>query len=304
MTIETPRSKELALKNMVHIQDLYKRYGAKVVLDNVDLSIGAGEFVSLVGPSGCGKSTLLRAILGQELPDSGQLLIEGKSAGLVDTRRGIVFQQYSLFPHLSIIDNVALGKHLTTPLWCRPFVRKDIKKEAMFYLESMGLADDVKKYPHELSGGMRQRVAIAQALIMNPKILLMDEPFGALDPGTRERMQVFLLELWEKFKMTVVFVTHDLVEGVFLGTRIVVLSQYYTDGRGDTHQRGSRVIQDILLPRQAMSTAVKSSPEFNAVVDHVREVGFKPTQRYHVSKFNLNHPNSFQTLSAEETRVG
>jgi NitT/TauT family transport system ATP-binding protein len=181
MTEEAIRAKALHLSktSMVHIQDVYKSYGPKTVLDNVDLSIGSGEFVSLVGPSGCGKSTLLRLILGQELPDSGTLLIQARPAGLVDQRRGIVYQQYSLYPHLSILDNVALGKHLTTPLWRRPFLHKEIKAAAMFHLESMGLADDVKKYPHELSGGMRQRVAIAQSLIMNPKILLMDEPFGS-----------------------------------------------------------------------------------------------------------------------------
>jgi NitT/TauT family transport system ATP-binding protein len=285
---------------MIHIQDVYKSYGPrskpKLVLDNVDLSIAPGELVTLVGPSGCGKSTLLKLVLGQELPDSGKLLIEANPAGLADKRRGIVFQQYSLYPHLSVIDNVALGKRLSLPLWQRIAERKQIREEAMFQLRNLGLEEAIGKLPHELSGGMRQRVAVAQSLIMSPKIILMDEPFGALDPGSREHTQIFLLELWEKYKMTVIFVTHDLEEAVFLGTRLVILSQYYSDDRDDDCRRGSRVIQDIALSSRALSTEVKSSPEFNAMIDHVREIGFKPKHRLHVKDFNLSHPNSFRTL--------
>ncbi len=302
----TELAANLSKSAMIHIQDLNKSYGSKLVLDNVDLSIAPGDFVSIVGPSGCGKTTLLRLILGQELPDSGQLLIEGEPAGLPDSRRGIVYQQYSLFPHLSVIDNVAMGSRLSTPLWKRLSgrVRKEIRQKAMYQLDNMGLSEAIGKYPHELSGGMRQRVAVAQSLIMNPKIILMDEPFGALDPGSRERTQIFLLGLWEKFKTTVVFVTHDLEEAVYLGTRVVVLCQYYKDGRGDGVQRGSRVIQDIALPPHAVSTEVKTSPEFNVIIDLVKQTGFKPDHRPHVTEFNLKHPRSFQTLTAEERKKG
>ncbi len=299
---QAERLKVLSRTNTVHMQDIYKSYGKHLVLDNIDLSIGSGEFVCLVGPSGCGKSTLLRLILGQELPDSGTFLIEGEPAGLVDERRGIVYQQYSLYRHLTVLENVALGKQLTTPIWRRPFVRKDIKEAAMFHLDNMGLADSINKYPYELSGGMRQRVAIAQSLIMNPKILLMDEPFGALDPGSRERMQVFLLSLWEKFRMTVIFVTHDLDEAVYLGTRIAVLCQYYTDGRGNEFKRGAKIIIARPLPRHALSTEVKSAPEFNSMVTYIRDNGFRPSNRVHISEFNLQHPNSFHTLTAEEMK--
>jgi NitT/TauT family transport system ATP-binding protein len=298
------KARRLRAANLVHVQDVFKSYGDKVVLDNVDLSIPNGEFLSLVGPSGCGKTTLLRLILGQELPDSGTLLIENRPAGLVDSRRGIVYQKYSLYPHLTVLENVMLGHQLTTPLWRRWLVRKEIREEAMQHLSTMGLADDVDKHPHQLSGGMQQRVAIAQALIMKPKILLMDEPFGALDPGARERAQVFLLELWEKHRMTIVFVTHDLIEALYLGTRIVALSQHYTDDRGEGYKRGARVVIDQALSRHALPTEVKSSPELLARAEHIKSVAFKPTHRYHVDQFNLSHPSSFQTLSMAESKNG
>jgi NitT/TauT family transport system ATP-binding protein len=148
---------------------------------------------------------------------------------------------------------------------------------------------------------MQQRVAIAQALIMRPKILLMDEPFGALDPGTRERMQLFVLELWEEFDMTLFFVTHDLEEAVFLGTRIVVLSQYYTDDRDVTDgARGARIVADYALARKAASTTVKARAEFGELIQQIRHEGFDPEYRGHVSRFNLKHPDSFQTLRPEE----
>jgi len=297
------RASELARTSMVHAQDVRKSYGKKLVLENVDLSIKPGTFLSLVGPSGCGKSTLLRMILGWEFPDSGHLLIQGKPAGIVDTQRGIVFQSYSLLPHLSVLGNISLGLNLSTPLWKRFMTRKEIKEQAMYHLSNMGMADDAHTMPHKLSGGMRQRVAIAQSLIMNPKILLMDEPFGALDAGTRERMQTFLLGLWEKYKMTIVFVTHDIGEAVFLGTRLVLLSQYYFDDRGDDVKRGARVKLDIPLPHQALSTKAKTDPVFAEKVAYVTEIGFKQSHRWHVDQFNLAHPDSFHTLSKAESNT-
>ena len=216
-------------KNILHIQDVYKLYGNKIVLDNVDLSVARGEFCTVVGPSGCGKSTLLRLILGQERPTRGELFIDGCPAESANSERGIVYQKYSLFPHLTVLENVLLGKKLNTGIVERFRGKKNLEAEAMHFLEKVRLAEHRNKFPHELSGGMQQRVAIAQAVIMNPSILLMDEPFGALDPGTRESMQVFILELWEKTKMTIFFVTHDLEEACYLGTRVVVLSQFYSD---------------------------------------------------------------------------
>lgn len=289
----------------LHIEDLYKSYGPKLVLDNVDLSVRKGELCTVVGPSGCGKSTLLRQILGEEAPDSGLITLDGRDVGYPDTRRGIVFQRYSLFPHLTVLENVRLGHDLSGGLLWGLRHRRVHRDEAMNYLQRMRLSEHAHKYPHELSGGMQQRVAIAQSLILKPAVVMMDEPFGALDPDTREQMQIFLLELWEAQKMTVFFVTHDLEEAVYLGTRIIVLSQYYTDDRGQDPgvRRGAKVIADYELPRAATATDVKRSPEFARLVEEIRRIGFNPEFRQHVRDFNLKHPQSFRTLTRDEHRT-
>jgi len=290
-------------QNFLHIEDLYKSYGERLVLDNIDLAVRKGELCTVVGPSGCGKSTLLRQVLGEEMPDSGRVMIEGHHVSYPDTRRGIVFQRYSLFPHLSVLDNVMSGPLLCCG-WRAAAVRKRaIREEAMQYLARMRLAEHAHKYPFELSGGMQQRVAIAQSLIMKPSILMMDEPFGALDPETREDMQVLLLELWESEKMTIFFVTHDLEEAVYLGTRVLVLSQYYQDDRSDGAKRGAKIIADHQLPRSINPTSVKLSAAFTTLVETIRQEGFNPEARKHVSEFNLKHPDSFRTLTAEELRA-
>lgn len=287
------------------VEDLYKSYGPKRVLDNVDLAVGRGELCAVIGPSGCGKSTLLRQILGEEQPDSGRVWLDRRDVGLPDTRRGIVFQRYSLFPHLSVLDNVLLGRRLTTRLAERWRRRAEFRDEALAFLERVRLAEHAGKFPHELSGGMQQRVAIAQSLVLKPQVLLMDEPFGALDPDTREQMQLFLLELWEAEKMTVFFVTHDLEEAVYLGTRVLVLSQYYRDERGDAPgvNRGAKIVADHRLPRAANATDIKRDPDFLAMVEQVRREGFDPANRRHVDEFNLTHPHAFRTLAAGESAV-
>ena len=288
----------------LHIEDVYKHYGPRCVLENLDLAVEEGEFCSLVGPSGCGKSTLLRLILGQERATSGNVSISGGPVGHPNVDRGVVYQRYSLFPHLTVLDNVTLGPRLRAGFLERRRKRRAFEEQAHDLLRQVKLEEHAAKYPHELSGGMRQRVAVVQALIMQPRILLMDEPFGALDPGTREDIQVFLLELWERFKMTIFFVTHDLEEAVFLGTRLLVLSQYYTDARGDGEQirRGARVVADYALStaRKAWPTAAKAAPEFGQLIEQVRHEGFDPAYRRHVREFNLKHPHSFRTLTAEE----
>jgi len=286
-------------ENFLHIEDLYKSYGEHLVLDNVDVWVRKGELCNVVGPSGCGKSTLLRQVLGEETPDSGSITIDGRDVGHPDTQRGIVFQRYSLFPHLSVLANVMTGPLLGLQWRERHRQKRAIREEAMRYLDRMRLAEHAGKYPYELSGGMQQRVAIAQSLIMKPGILMMDEPFGALDPDTREQMQVLLLELWEAERMTIFFVTHDLEEAVYLGTRVLVLSQYYTDDRGDC-KRGAKIVADYQLPRAANATDVKRTPEFTALVDKIRLEGFSPEHRQHVREFNLSHPDSFRTLTPEE----
>ena len=293
---------DLKERGQIYLRDVYKSYGKKLVLDNIDLAVSTGELCTVVGPSGCGKSTLLRLILGQEAVSSGIALFEGESIGRANPKRGIVYQKYSLFPHLSVLDNVLLGKHLPMSPMERWRNRKTLRNEAMRYLERTRLAAHAEKYPHELSGGMQQRVAIAQALIMKPKVLLMDEPFGALDPGMREDMQVFLLELWEETGMTIFFVTHDLEEAAYLGTRLLVVSQFYTDDRGQEANvvRGAKIVGDHKLPREALATHVKATPEFAGFVAKVRQEGFDPSFRRHAREFNLAHPDSFRTLSPEE----
>ena len=160
------------------------------------------SFCTLVGASGCGKSTFLRLLLGQEVPSRGQIHLDGKPlAGEPDASRGVVFQRYSVFPHLSVLDNVALGLELPrSPLLGRLFgtAKREAREQAAALLSKVGLAHAQDKYPTQLSGGMQQRLAIAQALIMKPRVLLLDEPFGALDPGIRKDMHVLLLELWRE----------------------------------------------------------------------------------------------------------
>ncbi|MBU1191673.1 MAG: ABC transporter ATP-binding protein [Gammaproteobacteria bacterium] len=285
---------ELKTRNLLHLEDVYKSYGDKLVLDDIDLSVAAGEFCTVVGPSGCGKSTLLRIIIGQERATSGTVFIDGKEVGNPDPTRGIVYQRYSLFPHLTVLENVLLGKELAFSYLKRDMAHRQFRDEAMAMLERVRLADHVHKYPHELSGGMQQRVAIAQTLIKRPKIVMMDEPFGALDPGVREDLQLFLLELWEEIGMTVFFVTHDLEEGVFLGTRLIVLSQYYST-EGSKHKHGAKIVADHSLPKNVLSTRVKRAQEFSALLEEVRREGFDPAHLQHIDAFNLKHKDSFAT---------
>ena len=269
------RANELKGKNLLHIEDVQKIYGNKVVLDDIDLSIADREFCTLVGPSGCGKSTLLRLIVGQEKPTIGNIFIDGKKITSPDITRGIVYQKYSLFPHLSVLKNVMLGKNLSVNIFHKHKNKKEFKEEALYFIDRVNLKEHYKKYPHQLSGGMQQRVAIAQALITKPKILLMDEPFGALDPGTRESLQAFLLELWKEFKMTILFITHDLEEAVYLGSRIIALSQYYTDKNGKKRDHGARIVYDRIISTDIKSTTAKASANFGKLVQEIRHDAFR-----------------------------
>ncbi len=285
---------------MLYLEDVSKAYGRKTVLNDIDLAVSEQEFCTVVGPSGCGKSTLLRLILGQERISAGQLLMQGRPIGFPGPERGIVYQRYSLFPHLTILDNILLGKQLCLPFFQAVKGRKADRDEAMRYLDSVQLAEHARKYPHQLSGGMQQRVAIAQALIMKPKILLMDEPFGALDPGTREMMQMLILDLWETYGMTIFFVTHDLEEAVFLGTRILVLSQFYTHEQDNAPgtDKGARIVADYPLARRsAHGTHVKASAQFGQFIQKIRSEGFDPRYLQQAREFNLKHPDSFITFA-------
>ena len=280
-------------ENFLHIQDVYKSYGDLLVLDNIDLSVAKGEFCTVIGPSGCGKSTLLRLILGQEEADSGEILLEKKPIGPPDIQRGVVYQKYSLFPHLSVLENVLLGVKIDPYTSYTP----EHKERAIEYLKRVKLEEALHKYPHELSGGMQQRVAVIQTLFVHPKIVLMDEPFGALDPGTREDLQVFLLELWEEQNMNVFFITHDLEEALYMGTRLIVLSQYYDDDNGKDHRRGAKIVMDLNVKddQKAYSTAAKYSENFQDLLKTIRRDGFNPEYRQHINAFDLSHPHSFRT---------
>lgn len=302
--MEKKSLRELRDRSLLYLENVSKCYGPKVILEDIDLAVKAGELCTVVGPSGCGKSTLLRLILGQDRLTAGTLLIGGKPVEPPSTDRGIVYQRYSLFPHLTVLENVMLGLNLSSGFFERLRKKRQFRREAVDFLEHMNLVDHIHKYPHELSGGMQQRVAIAQALIMKPRILLMDEPFGALDPGTREHMQIFLLEMWEEFEMTIFFVTHDLDEAVFLGTRILVLSQYYSDGipRDENSRHGARIVSDYPLAFHATSTSVKKTSDFGALIQQIRRNGFDPEYVQHVMEFDLRHPDSFQTTDNVSTR--
>jgi len=231
---------------------LWKKYGDNVVLERINISVKAGEFVTLLGTSGCGKSTFLKMLLGMESPTSGQLLLDGKPIpSEPDQSRGIVFQQYSVFPHLTVLQNVIIACEFEqSPLLGKLFgkAKRLVEEKAKELLNSVGLSQALKKYPHELSGGMKQRLAIAQALIRQPRILLLDEPFGALDPGIRADMHQLILRLWKEHKLTVFMVTHDLHEGFYLGTRLWVFDKLRHDPQAP-NAYGAGITYDLPVTR-------------------------------------------------------
>jgi NitT/TauT family transport system ATP-binding protein len=206
----------------LEISNLHKQFKTKkgniVALKDINLHVETGEFICTVGASGSGKSTLLRLIAGLELPTSGTIMVDNQPVLGPGVDRGMVFQKYTLYPWMTVQKNVEFGLKL---LQISSKKRRDL---ASYYLNIVGLADFAKSLPKQLSGGMKQRVAIARALATNPKILLMDEPFGALDVQTKENMQQFLLEVWRKTNCTILMITHDVREAVFLSQRVYVLS--------------------------------------------------------------------------------
>jgi NitT/TauT family transport system ATP-binding protein len=189
-----------------------------LAVDNVDLQIADGEFLVIVGPSGCGKSTLLDMLSGLTLPSSGQILIDGTPITGPGPDRGIVFQQYALLPWRTARENVELGLEATGA------GKRERRERAREHLDLVGLDDFADSYPHQLSGGMKQRVAIARSLVTDPELLIMDEPFGALDALTRDSLQTQLARIWERTGKTIVFVTHGIDEAVYLGQRVAVMS--------------------------------------------------------------------------------
>jgi NitT/TauT family transport system ATP-binding protein len=207
---------------------VWKEYGDQIVLEKISLTIASRAFVALVGPSGCGKTTFLKMLLGEEAPTQGTISVDGVPLPAEPgPDRGVVFQRYSVFPHLTVLGNVLLGKEFKRPLSARLFgaARRDAIEEARQLIAEVGLTGSEDKYPAQLSGGMQQRLALAQALIMKPKILLLDEPFGALDPGIRADIHVLMKRLWHETQLTVVMVTHDMREAFTLGTRVIAFER-------------------------------------------------------------------------------
>jgi len=299
---------------LLQLEDVYVRYRDRegklfTVLNDIDFKVSPGEFITVVGPSGCGKSTLLRMILGSETPMSGKVHFEGKLIANPDRNRGIVFQRYSVFPHYTVLENLVFGLEVEQygmiRRRVRPFEfrrkRKKYREQARFYLKRVGLEGHEDKYPYQLSGGMRQRVAIAQSLIMKPKILLMDEPFGALDYSTRQDMQLFILEQWKETNMTIFFVTHDLEEAVYLGTRAIILTQYYTTDAPEND--GSKIATDIPLPGpHPKPSTFKFSKIMGELVEKLRTDGLEPQHCRHIRDFDLRHKDSWRTVTPEEWR--
>ena len=195
-------------KKLLYMENVYKDYGKKRVLDNIDLSVESGEFCTLVGPSGCGKSTLFRLILGEERPTSGEILIDGIPVGYPDKTRGIVYQKYSLYPNLRVVENILLGPKLASGA-VRWLAKKNIfEQEARQILAEVKLADHGDKYPHELSGGMQQRVAIARAMVHRPSVIIADEPTGNLDPANTDEI-IGLLQKINELGTTTLLATHN-----------------------------------------------------------------------------------------------
>ncbi|MFT5593145.1 MAG: NitT/TauT family transport system ATP-binding protein [Oceanicoccus sp.] len=231
----------------IEFRHVEKSYGENLVLENINCQVKKGEFITMVGTSGCGKSTFLNMLLGTESHTQGDIVLDGQPIlAEPSPERGIVFQKYSVFPHLSVRDNVAISKEFESSFIGRLFgkKRKHALDEADEWLDAVGLLDAKHKYPHELSGGMQQRLAIAQALIKHPKVLLLDEPFGALDPGIRKDMHALVLDLWQKYKLTIFMVTHDLEEGFYLGTRLWVFDKTRYDPHSP-NRFGSTITFDL-----------------------------------------------------------
>lgn len=247
--------KERAVK--VQIQDVKKIYqtrnGEMIALNGVNLDILENEFICVVGPSGCGKSTLLNIIAGLLEPTDGKVICDGKEVTGTGTERGVVFQQYALFPWMTVKKNVMFGLNL------KGIKGKKAEEIAMKYIKMVQLEDFVDHYPKELSGGMKQRVAIARAYAVNPSILLMDEPFGALDAQTRTQLQQELLETWEKEKKTCFFITHDVDEAIILAQKVIIMSA-----------RPGRIkeIVDINIP-YPRDQETKMTPEFLDLKNHI-----------------------------------
>ncbi|HEX7909640.1 MAG TPA: ABC transporter ATP-binding protein [Paraburkholderia sp.] len=252
-----PMQRGDAAPALIAVEQVGKRFAARggaeafSALDDVSMQIRQGEFVSILGPSGCGKSTLLRMVAGLVPCDDGRILLGAEPITAPVPDIGVVFQTSNMLPWLTVGDNIRLGAKL------RNLPRAQVDKRLPALLETLGLTAFADRYPHELSGGMRQRAAIGQILLLEPRVMLMDEPFGALDALTRDRLNVELLRIWQQSTLTVLLVTHSIHEAVFLSDRVLVMSE-----------RPGRVIHDVRidLPRPRQPDQVKSDPLYGHYV--------------------------------------
>jgi NitT/TauT family transport system ATP-binding protein len=263
------KSRDVILK-VEHLGKTFKTAnGTTLALDDINFTTHRREFLCIVGPSGCGKSTLIRILAGLEEKSSGEVLLQGKPVTGPGRDRGMVFQGYTLFPWLTVKKNVMFG------LEVNGMAASTADREAVQWLQLVGLQKFADAYPHQLSGGMKQRVAIVRALANQPRILLMDEPFGALDAQTRARMQAHLLEIWKKIDITIIFITHDLDEAIFLGDRILVLSPH-----------PGRVQESIEVPVPRPRTMMQCiTPEFLATKGRLEELIHQSTAHDEVEDY-------------------
>ncbi|OEE81659.1 lauroyl acyltransferase [Enterovibrio norvegicus FF-162] len=246
---------------IIEAKGLWKEYGSHVVIERLNIKVMAGEFISILGTSGCGKSTFLNMLLGTQAPSRGQLLLDGEPlSSEPGPERGIVFQKYSVFPHMTALQNIMVAdelemSRLTGRVWGSG--RAVLRDKAMAQLEKLGLAHAADKYPAEMSGGMQQRLAIAQALMKKPRILLLDEPFGALDPGIRKDMHELINQIWQEQNLTIFMITHDLHEGFKLGSRLWVFDKPRFDPQAP-ERFGSQVTFDIPLNSTGQDALIAS----------------------------------------------
>ena len=263
----------------MEVKGLNKQFGEVTALKDINLKIHKREFVCVIGPSGCGKSTLIRILAGLEQASSGQVLLNGEAVTEPGPERGMVFQGYTLFPWLTVKKNIMFG------LLESGYDKGTAESEAREWINLIGLTKFENSYPHQLSGGMKQRVAIARALANRPKVLLMDEPFGALDAQTRAKMQAYLLEIWKNIDITVFFITHDLDEAVYLADRILVLKA----NPGEVQE-----IVEVPVP-QPRSPDQFMNPEFLATKQHIEELIHPPSEQEedddHLNLVRMVHVN-------------
>ena len=255
---------------MISLSNVSKHFGALHVLKDVSFDIPRSQVFAFIGPSGAGKSTLVRALNALENIQSGEIFIDGipvhdkkTDINRLRTDIGFVAQSFNLYPHLNVLDNVTIGLELPQSPLCGQLFggkKRAARARAAEMLEKVGLSHALDKYPAQLSGGMQQRLAIAQAFIMQPRVLLLDEPFGALDPGIRKDMHALLLQLWSETRMTVFMVTHDLSEGFNLGTRLLVFDKVRVDPHAP-NAFGARITYDIPLNETRLSALSGTTPD-------------------------------------------